>query len=175
MLTATAVCRRSSSIKVRISINNLRGSWLFRSRISLRHPFTMFTGSFVTSWILGSNAPDGLEANFPVPSWVCPPVICAKGCCTIAGDAMKEFGLIPHRDQPLWPAAKKFVAKTADCAGFWRTQANRKSCAVYNSECSNVPYMVLSARYGAHEVKSGLKRIEVIFFRTAAGGEPVRD
>ena len=38
-----------------------------------------------------------------------------------------------------------------------------------------VPYMVLSARYGAHEVKSGLKRIEVIFFRTAAGGEPVRD
>src|SRR5580704_4308957 len=32
MLTATAVCRRASSIKVRISINNLSGSWLFRSR-----------------------------------------------------------------------------------------------------------------------------------------------
>ena len=32
MLTATAVCRRASSIKARISINNLSGSWLFRSR-----------------------------------------------------------------------------------------------------------------------------------------------
>jgi hypothetical protein len=32
MLTATAVCRRASSIKVRISINNLWGSWLFRSK-----------------------------------------------------------------------------------------------------------------------------------------------
>jgi hypothetical protein len=123
MLTATAVCRRSSSIKVRISINNLRGSWLFRSRISLRHPFTMFTGSFVTSWILGSNAPDGLEANFPVPSWVCPPVICATGCCTIAGDAMKEFGLIPL--------------------------------------------------YRIWYYQQGTERM--IFFRTAAGGEPVRD
>ena len=32
MLTATAVCRRASSIKIRISINNIWGSWLFRSR-----------------------------------------------------------------------------------------------------------------------------------------------
>jgi hypothetical protein len=32
MSTATEVCRRASSIKVRISINNLPGSWLFRSR-----------------------------------------------------------------------------------------------------------------------------------------------
>src|SRR5260370_3042658 len=32
MLTATAACRRAASIKVRIAINNSRGSWLIRSR-----------------------------------------------------------------------------------------------------------------------------------------------
>jgi hypothetical protein len=40
------------------------GGLALHIQISLRHPFTMFTGSFVTSWILGSNTRNNLVYDF---------------------------------------------------------------------------------------------------------------
>jgi hypothetical protein len=58
ILTAPAFCRRASLIKARISINNLRASWLFRSRSRrvILYRFTMPNRSRLPSWILDQYA-----------------------------------------------------------------------------------------------------------------------
>lgn len=52
---------------------------------------------------------------------------------SVAGDGMKEFGLIPH-DQP-WPAVIEFVASLSQIPPIvpvLPTQPTRKYCSVYN-------------------------------------------
>ena len=96
ILTATAVCRRASSIKVRISINNSRGPWLFRSRsrcvilpFYYAHPVVIPIGTNAHCWS------GGLRGRVPQQQG-------ATGCCTpLPGGVNERLWAGPTQTSPL--------------------------------------------------------------------------
>ncbi|HET9101428.1 MAG TPA: hypothetical protein VFN62_13625 [Acidobacteriaceae bacterium] len=117
-----------------------------RHRCRMWVPFTIVHPIVVTPWILGQMLQMGSKGELPGSCVRVFPRNCATGCCTIAGDVMKEFGLIPHRSThwPLVVMLPAFCPQIAPIMPVLPVVPTRKCCAVY--------YLRLDLFHGMEEV-----------------------